>query len=284
MLSTVFSLALICLHPDPRKIFTCNVGSEELGEAMQLKDAIGIRRGELVSLIGAGGKTTTMFRLAKELREEGDKVLVTTTTKIFKPTKPHVDKLFLVEDVYALLQEAASLEPPIIIGAGTKVDDDGKLVGLPVRWLDEIEKNKVFDRVLIEADGAASRLFKIPSEIEPVVPASCGLTIWLMAIKILGKPLDAKWVHRPERLIALTGARPGEIITQDLILRVLQHPEGSLKGIPSGSRKVALINQADSVEEIENARALAKALLALGIERIIVSSFNVANPVQELFS
>src|SRR4051812_6537628 len=117
---------------------------------MQLKDAIGLSRGESVSLIGAGGKTTTMFRLAQEMREEGERVLVTTTTKIFKPTKPHVDRLFLVEDVYALLQEAARLDPPIVVGAGTAVDDDGKLLGLPVRWLDEIEKNKVFDRVLIE--------------------------------------------------------------------------------------------------------------------------------------
>jgi probable selenium-dependent hydroxylase accessory protein YqeC len=260
------------------------VASEELGEAMQLKDAIGLSRGESVSLIGAGGKTTTMFRLAQEMREEGERVLVTTTTKIFKPTKPHVDKLFLVEDVYALLQEAARLDPPIVVGAGTAVDDDGKLLGLPVRWLDEIEKNKVFDSVLIEADGAASRLFKIASDIEPVVPASCRLTIWVMAIKILGKPLEATWVHRPERLMALTGARPGAVITQELILRLVQHPEGSLKGVPPGSRKVALINQADSAEEIESARVLANALLGLGIERVVVTSFNNASPVQEMIS
>ena len=70
-------------------IFTCNSLTEELGEkAMLLRDALGVTRGEMVSLIGAGGKTTTMFRLAKEMRDQSCKVLVTTTTKIVKPTKP----------------------------------------------------------------------------------------------------------------------------------------------------------------------------------------------------
>ncbi len=77
---------------------------------MQLKEALGLRDGEMVSLIGAGGKTTTLLQLAKELRDAGKKVLVTTTTKIFKPSKPHVDRLFIVEDVDALLREATKLD------------------------------------------------------------------------------------------------------------------------------------------------------------------------------
>ena len=71
--------------------FACNSLVEELGEkAMLPRDALGVARGEMISLIGAGGKTTTMFRLAKEMRDQGCKVLVTTTTQILKPTKPMV--------------------------------------------------------------------------------------------------------------------------------------------------------------------------------------------------
>ena len=70
---------------------------------MTLKEALGLKKGKMVSLIGAGGKTTTLFFLARELWEEGGKVLVTTTTKIFKPAKPHVHKLFLVQDPKALV-------------------------------------------------------------------------------------------------------------------------------------------------------------------------------------
>src|ERR1043166_7206335 len=100
---------------------------EELGEAMEIHAALGVQPGEVVSLIGAGGKTTTLYRLASELREDGKKILLTTTTKIFKPTKPHVDRLFLVEEVAALAGQSAAIEPPVIIGAGYHLDEDGKL-------------------------------------------------------------------------------------------------------------------------------------------------------------
>jgi hypothetical protein len=39
----------------------------------------------VISLVGAGGKTSLMFRLAHELSASGDTVLTTTTTKIYPP-------------------------------------------------------------------------------------------------------------------------------------------------------------------------------------------------------
>jgi molybdenum cofactor cytidylyltransferase len=239
---------------------------------MQLKEALGLREGEMVSLIGAGGKTTTLLQLAKELRDARKKVLVTTTTKIFKPSKPHVDRLFIVEDVDALLRESAKLDPPLIIGAGSKLDED-KLIGLPARWLDEIATSQHFAAVLVEADGAASRLFKVPSKIEPVVPDTTGLTVWIVSIKVIGKPLDGTSVHRAEAAAALSGMPLGTPVTEQLILNLARHPEGCLKGIPSGSRKSAMINQADNREEIERAKQLGKALLQLDFDRVVVNSF-----------
>jgi len=254
-------------------ILTCNCSLEELGEEpMQLKEALGLRDGEMVSLIGAGGTTTALLHLAKELRDERKKVLVTTTTKIFKPSKPHVDKLFIIEDIDALLRETAKLEAPLIIGAGSKLEQD-KLIGLPARWLDEIATSKRFAAVLVEADGASSRLFKVPAEFEPVVPGNTGLTIWALSIKILGKPLDAASVHRAETAAALSGVPLGTPVTEHVILDLARHPEGCLKGIPAASRKSAMINQADSPEEIERAKTLGKALLPLEFDRVVVNSF-----------
>jgi hypothetical protein len=40
-----------------------------------------------------------MLRLSQELREAGCKILVTTTAKIDKPAKPHVDRLLLIEEL-----------------------------------------------------------------------------------------------------------------------------------------------------------------------------------------
>jgi molybdenum cofactor cytidylyltransferase len=238
-----------------------------------LADSLGVRSRDMVSLIGAGGKTTALFRLARELRESGGKILITTTTKIFKPNKPHVERLFLVQDVNAFIAESRNIARPALIGAGYKIDHEGKLLGLAAPWLDDIEKSAEFDTILIEADSALSRFLKVPSELEAVIPERSSLVIWLMAIKALGRPLDANSVHRAERAAALLDVSLGTILTQEHIVKLLARRDGALKGIPAASRKVALINQADSPEEIAAAQKLAGALLPLGFERAVITSF-----------
>jgi probable selenium-dependent hydroxylase accessory protein YqeC len=249
---------------------------------MLLKEALGLRRGELTALIGAGGKTTTMFHLARELRDQGGKILVTTTTKIFKPNKPHVDRLFLVEDLAALSEACAAIPAPVIIGAGLAINDEGKLLGMPSAWLDEMNQSKQFDAILVEADGAASRLFKIPGDGEPVIPASCQLTIWLMAIGVLNKPLDAAWIHRAERAASLLAVDEKELMTQESIVKLVQHPAGCWKGTPAASRRVAVINQADSAQQVDEARSLAQKLVGCGIERTVITSYAGQEPVKEI--
>jgi len=249
---------------------------------MHLEEALGVRQGEMVSLIGAGGKTTTLFRLAKELRAKGGKILLTTTTKIFKPTKPHVDRLFLVEDIDAFSTEMAKIKAPAIIGAGYRVDDEGKLIGLPPAWLDTLQQSRQFDSILVEADSAASRLFKVPSEIEPIVPKSSHFIIWVMAIKAIGQPLDSHVVHRTERAVSLLGVTPGTQLTAAHVLQLVIHPHGCLQGIPFTDRKVALLNQADSPDEIQRAKELAQALVHLNFERVVIASYLKDDPVQEV--
>jgi probable selenium-dependent hydroxylase accessory protein YqeC len=251
---------------------------------MRLAEALDLRSGEMTALIGAGGKTTTMFRVAKELREQGYKVLVTTTTKIFKPTKPHVDRLFLVDNIDDFANASASIDPPVTVAAGYGVDEQGKLLGLPTAWLDRLNETGKYDAILVEADGAASRLLKLPSEHEPVIPSSCKLTVWLMAIKVLGKPFDAESVHRAERLTEVLGEARIPVVTEEIVLRLVKQPGGCLKGVPPASRKVALINQADDESQLEAARSLGKQLLGCGLERVVISSYTSEDPVKDVLT
>jgi probable selenium-dependent hydroxylase accessory protein YqeC len=249
---------------------------------MLLTEALDFRRGDMAALIGAGGKTTTMFRLAKELREKGCKVLVTTTTKIFKPNKPHVDRLFLVEDLGALTDACAAIPAPVIIGAGMGINQEGKLLGMPTAWLDELNQSKQFDAILVEADGAASRLFKIPGAGEPVIPGTSQLTVWLMATGVLNKPLNAAWIHRAELATSLLAVDDKELMTQELVVKLVTHPAGCWKGTPAASRRVAVINQADSAQQVDQARSLAQKLLGCGIERTVITSYAGQEPVKEI--
>lgn len=251
---------------------------------MTLKEALGLGQKDMVALIGAGGKTTTLYRLAHELWEAGHKVLVTTTTKIFKPAKPHVHRLFLIRDREALTSEWAKVKEPLIVAVGTDLDASGKLIGLSPDWLDALNEEGELDWILVEADGAAMHPFKVPAEHEPVVPQRTTITVWVMGVKVLGQPLSPQWVHRAEKASALLDAKLGTAVTPELVLRLVKDPQGCLKGVPPGSRRIALINQADSPEEVKKASALGQALLRCGIERVVITSYLEGDPVKEVIT
>ncbi|MFQ5917901.1 MAG: selenium cofactor biosynthesis protein YqeC [Candidatus Binatia bacterium] len=251
---------------------------------MTLKEALGLGDEKMLCLIGAGGKTTTLFRLAHELWQEDRKVLTSTTTRIFKPTSPHVHKLYLAQDLEALRLELAKTKNPMIVGVGTGLDNDGKLIGLPPAWFDALKEGGEVDWILVEADGAASRSFKVPLEHEPVVPERCDVAVWVMGIKALGEPITSDWVHRAERAATLLGVKAGTPLTHEHILFLLRDPSGCLKGVPPKSRKVALINQVDGEVELERARELGRAFVQHGLERVVVTSYLDKRAVKDVIT
>src|SRR5439155_14623188 len=50
---------------------------------LKLTDALDMRTDDVVALVGGGGKSTAMFRLARETVEKGGCAITTTTTRIF---------------------------------------------------------------------------------------------------------------------------------------------------------------------------------------------------------
>ena len=50
---------------------------------MKLADALGMTGNDIVAVVGGGGKTAAMFRLAREMVEKGGSAITTTTTRIF---------------------------------------------------------------------------------------------------------------------------------------------------------------------------------------------------------
>ena len=55
------------------------------------------RERRVISLVGGGGKTTTMYALAEIFREEGKKVIVTTSTHLQTP--PEEIRAWNIEEV-----------------------------------------------------------------------------------------------------------------------------------------------------------------------------------------
>ena len=71
---------------------------------MRLCDALQVAPGDLISIVGAGGKTRAMYRLASELASQGLRVVVTTTTMIRAPSSDSVSALVVEEDASRLLK------------------------------------------------------------------------------------------------------------------------------------------------------------------------------------
>ncbi|MBU6422695.1 MAG: putative selenium-dependent hydroxylase accessory protein YqeC [Chloroflexota bacterium] len=242
-------------------------GLSQRGNA--LADALALREHDVVAFVGAGGKTTAMLRLARELRARGKAVAVTTTTRIFAPE----ERGALLDVVgrttrelrRGVLSALARGDVPVV---GRALDPDGKLIGVvpaSVAWL---AKLPAIDHVLVEADGARGKPFKAPRRGEPVIPAVATLVVIVVGIDAVGRRLRAAAHHAaPVRRIVDVGE--DDHLVASTIARVLLHPSGGARGVPRGARVVYLINKADTALRIARARALSRELRLGGARHVV---------------
>jgi molybdenum cofactor cytidylyltransferase len=252
---------------------------------VRLADALGVRAGEVVALTGAGGKTTTLFRLADELAARGLRVVTTTTTRL---AQREVDSL-----PHAL---ALGFPPELPAGFGALLDahrhvfvysrpvEGGKVRGLDAAWLDAfLVPHPAVDAVLIEADGARRLPLKAPYPHEPVIPASATLVVPVAGLDALGAPLDAAHVYGADVITGQTGHRPGAPVTPALMAAVLGSPAMGLKGMPPGARAAVLLNKAADANRVD-ARTIARTLLGgPSISRVVISAaVDASSPALEV--
>src|SRR4030042_4535629 len=165
---------------------------------MRLSRALEVNRKDVVSLVGAGGKTTTMFRLADELAAEGWKVIGTTTTMIWHEDR--CESVVLEPDATRLLEKVrAELTRHNRITVAVGLDEaQGKLIGVEPALVDALIALPEVDIVIVEADGAKGRSLKAPAAHEPVIPSSTSVLTPVAAVDALGQPLGERTVQRPE--------------------------------------------------------------------------------------
>jgi molybdenum cofactor cytidylyltransferase len=89
----------------------------------------------------------------------------------------------------------------------------------------------------------------------------------------LNQPLDSNLVHRPERFAELADIKIGSQVDDESLLRVLLSSEGGLKNIPSGARRIVLLNQADTPALQSQALRMADQLLE-GYSSVVIASLN----------
>lgn len=260
---------------------------------MKLYVALGIQPGDVAAFVGAGGKTTSIWRIQGELATQGLRSILTTTTKIMEPVMPPDGALMLTarpdaSRIGALLDRAPRLAlASCRLGELYPCHDDHpvpsrpyKLDGLPTATLNELVTQLPGVTWLVEADGAKGCGLKLPAAHEPVIPGCATIVVIMAHLDVLGCPLGETTVHRVKDATRALGVPAGTSLTPAMFARVLTDDKLGLKGIPDRARAVALLTQQSPTLHAD-ALALAEALCTR-YGRVVIAALRADEPVLQV--
>jgi probable selenium-dependent hydroxylase accessory protein YqeC len=231
-----------------------------------LVEALEVGKGDVVSLVGAGGKTTVLYALSMELRRRGLSVVATSTTHMQMPvTAATAPPLVVVDEeenwLTTVKARIARYGSVTVIENRLRAD---KLKGLDPVMVDPLRS--LADCVVIEADGARKRSLKAPADHEPVVPEETTIAVVLVGLDVLGEALDEEHVHRVEIVRRLARASAGARVTNHVVVEAVVR--GYLPRLPRDARKTVFLNKA-SDDRLKAAEALGDKLLRAGAPQVV---------------
>lgn len=195
-----------------------------------LSDLIDIKNGDIISVVGSGGKTTFIYNLAKELRKE--KVLISTTTKMLCPEENQVDYFFCSSE-----HDELNIKKGRTFIAGEKINQN-KISG-DISLIKKYMSS--FDYVLFECDGSKRKPLKAWNETEPVILNETTKTIGILPLHIIGEKVTEENIHRLEIFNSMFKTKIGDEITLDVIAEIITNPKGLFKD--SVGEKILFLNR-----------------------------------------
>jgi molybdenum cofactor cytidylyltransferase len=212
--------------------------------------ALAVKAGDLVGIVGAGGKTSLMYGLGHELVAAGKPALLTTTTKIWSPDRSKVSRVVLgpetgatagriAEVIRASGSVLAALEESGSGGTGAKLE------GFSPEFVEDLYNSCRRWTVVAECDGAMGKSLKVPRDHEPPMAASTSVFVVLVGVDCLGRPLSDDLIFRPSDVGKVTGRSPDAIVDEDLVAEAVLSKRSYLGRKPPGARMCVLLNKVD---------------------------------------
>ena len=259
---------------------------------MQLHHGLRLASDELavVTLVGAGGKTSALFRLADEAVASGRRVVTTTTTRLFASQAEQAPGRLVVESNGSAAVDWAALEAELARHGHCLLVTSltgPKCEGLPPTVVDGLAARAHdlgISLIAVEGDGSRRRPVKAPAPHEPVIPDCTTHLVPVAGLDALGLPLSEPYVHRPERMRALlqeadastrmTARMMGRLVVEPYVRgeRERQWPvaggQWSVRA-SGGARLIALLNKAENAPRLAAARLIAQRLSQQGQTTLI---------------
>lgn len=221
---------------------------------------IDVQKDKVIAVVGGGGKTTLIYRLAEELALCGKKVFITTTTHMNKPQTEEKDTADResAEAAHAIVRYSINVEELMrrhamsgsveVIGR-VCAEEPEKITALPEADYEALREQ--CDVLLVEADGAKRKPLKAPADHEPVIPKDADVVIGIAGASAVGQTVRT-CCHREEEVSRLLGVSQEHVITETDIVQILHSSAGQRKGVTAQYRMV--VGQADVLSEEQKER------------------------------
>lgn len=207
----------------------------------------------IVSLVGAGGKTTVMYQLAEHFANLGEKVLVTTTTHIFQPACNFAQSVAEVEALWKAGCYAV---------VGDIEAETGKLTQLSANVFENY--CSLADLVLVEADGAKRLPCKAPAENEPVLLPESDMVVAVMGLDALHQPIQ-EVCFRLERVMEVLGVASEHCLNEEDVVELLLSEQGAFKNVGQRAYFIVL-NKCDDEYRLKSALKIRSLLEKVGFD------------------
>lgn len=207
---------------------------------MKFREAFGIEKGDLVALIGAGGKTSLMVGIGYELTESGWRVLATATVPLAQEQLDLFPAALPISGGVAAIAQALTDHRFVFVYDRV---ERGEVIGLSPELVSSLPDMLASDVMLVEADYGGSRPVKAPLKGEPRIPVGTSLVIPVASFSAVGQPLDDAHVYNARAMIDRCGFPEGAPIKPSWIAQVVRDAELGMSGVPTSARTVAFFNQ-----------------------------------------
>lgn len=239
---------------------------------------------KVISVIGGGGKSTIISKLASELASAGQKVLITTTTKFYP--FPGISN-FTAKNESEIMQKLKNyfINNDVAV-YGKCLTAEGKLEGINSLQVLKL-KEELPVIILVEADGSRGLPVKGYNPDEPVIPGCTDLVIALAGADAIGKPFTQEFVHRPKQLAKAIKVETSSLLTEKKLALVFSYmQELTLKQAPQ-AEIFFILNKLDLLkEESSGMMKLAKALSVQPVRSgyLLGTEANSPEPVKAIFN